>query len=45
MLDAGIKGVAMNKIICCVAVAVAGLGGQAGRVPIVLNLEQGSTEQ
>ncbi len=26
-------------------VGVAGLGGQAGRVPIVLNLEQGSTGQ
>ncbi len=28
MLDAGSKGVAMNKLTCCVAVAVAGLGGQ-----------------
>ncbi len=36
MLAAGAKGMTMYKLICCVAVAVAGLGGQA--VAVIINV-------
>ena len=36
MLPAGAKGMTMYKLTCCVAVAVAGLGGQA--VAVIINV-------
>ena len=39
MLHAGSKGVAMNKLICWVAVAVAGLGGAAVQAGTVLHVD------